>query len=174
MRGVHALINDVAAAVVVVGIVVGIVGVAVIVAVGIKSIAVVTEVVIMTSTTDRAGAKTAEAATIVDDGGARAKAMEAAVKFAAVEATTAKAATAVEATAAKAATAEATAAEATAAMAAATTTTSTTACQRHGRRSQANSCSSQHDHCLSQHLILHSRFSAQHKPADGDCPGALR
>jgi hypothetical protein len=171
MRGVHALINDVAAAVVVVGIVVGvvgIVGVAVIVAVGIKSIAVVTEVVIVTSTNDRAGAKTAEAATIVDDGGARAKTMEAAVKFAAVEATTAKAATAVEATAAKAATAEATAAMA------AATTTSTTACQPHGRRSQANSCSSQHDHCLSQHLVLHSRFSAQHKPADGDCLGALR
>jgi hypothetical protein len=97
---------------------------------------VVTEVVIVTSTNHRAGAKTAEAATIVGDGGARAKAMEAAVKFAAVEATTAKAATA----------------EATAAMAAATTTT--TACQRHGRRGQANSCNSQRDYCLSQHLIF--------------------
>jgi hypothetical protein len=61
---VHALIYDVAAAVVVVGIV-RIVGVAVIVAVGIKSIAVVTEVVIVTSTNHRAGAKTAEAATTV-------------------------------------------------------------------------------------------------------------
>ena len=64
MRGLHATVYDVAAAVVVVGLVVvgvGIVGVAVIVVVGIKavapSIAVVTEVVIVTSPNDGAGAK---------------------------------------------------------------------------------------------------------------------
>jgi hypothetical protein len=90
--------------------------------------------------------------------------MEAAVKFAAAEASTSKV-TAVEATASKAGTAEATAAMA---------TTASTTCHRHGRRGQANSCNSRRDHCLSQHLILHSRFSAQHKSADRDCSGALR
>jgi hypothetical protein len=88
--------------------------------------------------------------------------MDATVKSAAAQASTSKA-TAVEATTAKAATAT---------MAA--TTTASTTCQRHGWRGQANGCNSQRDHCLSQHLILHSRFSAQHKPADGDCSGALR
>jgi hypothetical protein len=109
---------------------------------------VVTEVVIVASPNDGTGAKAAEAATIVDDGGARAKAMEAAIKSATVEASTGKTAAAVEATAAETTAAmTTTAAETTAAMTttATTTTTSssaTTSCQRHGRRGQANGCNS--------------------------------
>ena len=90
-----------------------------------KSIAVVIEVVIVTSANDGTRAKTTEAATIVDDGRAWSKAMEAAVKFAAAEASTSKA------TAVKTATAEA-AAVATTATAVATAAASAT-CQRHGR-----------------------------------------
>jgi hypothetical protein len=101
---------------------------------------VVTEVVIVTSPNDGAGAKAAEAATIVDDGGARARAMEAAIKSVAAEASTSKATAAVEATA-------------TAAMTTSTAPSATTTCQRHGRRGQASRCNSQRDHCLSQHLI---------------------
>jgi hypothetical protein len=127
---------------------------------------VVTEVVIVTSPNDGAGAKTAEAATIVDNGGARAKAIESA----AAEASTGKATAAVEATAAKAATAKATAATAstataakaataktTAAMAATAASATTTMSQRHGRRSQANGCNSQRDYCLLQHIIFSTR-----------------
>ena len=138
LRGVHAPIYDVAAAVVVVRIVVAVgivvIGIVIIVAVGIEAVAqsVVPKVVIVTSPPDGTGAKAAEAAAVVSDGGAGAKTMEAAdrspAKTAGVKATSKSAAT-------KAASVE-TAATTTKTAATATAAAATSQC--HGWRGQSN------------------------------------
>jgi hypothetical protein len=139
VHGVYAPVHDVAAAAVIIRIVVRIVIIGVVVPVRpvaiAPPIALASELVIVISPNDGAGTKTAESATIVNDGGARAKAMEAIAKSTAVEAAATKAA------------------------AMATTTASApTTCQRHSWRGQADGCNSQRDHCVSQHLISPSKI----------------
>ena len=170
VRGVHALIYDVAAAVVVVriGVAVGmvVIGIVIIVAVGIEAVAqsVVPKVVIVTSPPDGTGAKAAEAAAVVSDGGAGAKTMEAAdrspAKTAGVKATSKSAATKA-ASVETAATTTKTAATVTAAKATAAATASAATSQCHGWRGQSNGGNGQqHDYSLSQHHHSPSDFFA--------------
>ena len=136
MRGVHPSLNNVATAVVVVGIVVRIVSV--VVPVAIRPVAVAVPVVVaMKSSNDGTGAKTVEAA-IVESSSDRARAtVKSSSESATVEAAAAKAAH----TASVEATTKAAAAKAAAPVSAATSTAtsaSATTRQRHCRRSQAN------------------------------------
>jgi hypothetical protein len=159
MRGVHPSLNDVATAVVVIGIVVRIVSVVVPVAVRPVAVVVVPVVVAMKSPNDGTGAKAMEAAIVgSSNDGAGTKTVESSSGSATVEAAAAKAAHAasVEATATtKAATTKAAAAKAAAPVSAATSSAASTAACLCTRREQG---AGKEGSCQYRH-----RFSSNHE-----------